>query len=209
MGGVGQATSVHGLFESQAEKTPDAVSVVIGTERLTYRELNERANRLAHHLMALGVGPEVLVGISMERSPELIVGILGILKAGGAYVPLDPTYPKARLGFMLEDADVPVLLTQEHLTGMFPEYRSRVVCLDRDGSGIAGQSKDNPRQEITPSNLVYVMYTSGSTGKPKGVCIEHRGVIRLVREQDYIDLGPDEVILQITSISFDLSTFEI
>lgn len=124
MGGVGQATSVHGLFESQAEKTPDAVSVVIGTERLTYRELNERANRLAHHLMALGVGPEVLVGISMERSPELIVGILGILKAGGAYVPLDPTYPKARLGFMLEDADVPVLLTQEHLTGMFPEYRS-------------------------------------------------------------------------------------
>jgi amino acid adenylation domain-containing protein len=209
MGGVGQATSVHGLFESQAEKTPDAVSVVIGTERLTYRELNERANRLAHHLMALGVGPEVLVGISMERSPELIVGILGILKAGGAYVPLDPTYPKARLGFMLEDADVPVLLTQEHLTGMFPEYRSRVVCLDRDGSGIAGQSKDNPRQEITPSNLVYVMYTSGSTGKPKGVCIEHRGVIRLVRDQDYIDLGPDEVILQITSISFDLSTFEI
>ncbi|MCG6537954.1 MAG: AMP-binding protein, partial [Syntrophales bacterium LBB04] len=206
---VKKATSVHQLFESQAKKTPEAVAVVIGKEQLTYRDLNERSNQLARHLMTLGVGPEVLVGICMERSLELMVGILGILKAGGAYVPLDPTYPSARLGFMLEDADAPVLLTQEHLTGLFPEYRSQVVCLDRDKGTIARQSRENPNQNIGPSNLLYVMYTSGSTGKPKGVCIEHQGVIRLVIDQDYIDLGPDEVILLITSISFDLSTFEI
>ena len=209
MAHVSQGTSVHQLFESQAEKTPDAVSVVIGTEQLTYKQLNEQANQLAHHLISLGVGPEVLVGLSMERSLELIIGILGILKAGGAYVPLDPTYPKARLGFMIEDADAPVLVTQEHLTGLFPEYRSKVVCLDRDKSEISKQSKENPNQNITPSSLLYVMYTSGSTGKPKGVCVEHQGVIRLVIDQDFIDLSADEVILQITSISFDLSTFEI
>ncbi|MFH0788544.1 MAG: amino acid adenylation domain-containing protein [Pseudomonadota bacterium] len=209
MARINQATSVHQLFESQAERTPEAVAVLIDSEQLTYQELNEQANQLAHHLMALGLGPEGLVGICMERSLDLIIGLLGILKAGGAYVPLDPTYPRARLGFMLEDAAAPVLLTQEHLSGLFPEYRSRVVCLDKDKAAIAQQSRKNPNRNITPSNLVYVMYTSGSTGKPKGVCIEHQGVIRLVIDQDYIDLGPDEAILLITSISFDLSTFEI
>ena len=204
-----QDTSVHQLFESQAEKTPDAVAVVSGTEQLTYRELNEQANQLAHHLISCSVRPEVLVGICLERSLELIVGMLGILKAGGAYVPLDPTYPRARLKFMLEDASAPVLITQEHLRGLFPEYKAQVVCLDQDRFQIATQSRGNPGQNIAPSNLLYVMYTSGSTGKPKGVCIEHRGVMRLVRGQDYIDLSADEVILQITSISFDLSTFEI
>lgn len=201
--------SAHHLFESQVEKTPRAVALSTGSKQLTYEELNAQANQLAHHLITLGVGPEVLVGISMERSLGLIVGLLGILKAGGAYVPLDPTYPRARLRFMLEDATAPVLLTQEHLTGLFPEYRKQVVCLDKDKAAIAQQSRENPHRNITPSNLIYVMYTSGSTGKPKGVCIEHQGVIRLVIDPDYIALGPEEVILLITSISFDLSTFEI
>ncbi|OCR00390.1 hypothetical protein BCD67_12815 [Oscillatoriales cyanobacterium USR001] len=204
-----QTTSIHQIFEDLVETIPDTIAVVFENKQLTYRELNNRANQLAHHLIKQGVGPEVLVGLCVERSLEMVIGMLGIIKAGGAYVPLDPTYPKTRLAFMLEDASVPVLVTQEHLIESIPEHKARLVCLDSNWPEIAQESRENPQQNITPENLIYVMYTSGSTGKPKGVCIPHRGVIRLVKNPNYINLGPEEIILQITSISFDLSTFEI
>jgi amino acid adenylation domain-containing protein len=206
---IDRQRTVHRIFECQAEKTPAAIALSAGGDRITYAELNTRANRLAHYLRANGVGPETLVGISIESSPDLITGMLAILKAGGAYVPLDPKYPKARLQFMLEDADTPVLLTHSHLAPLFPSYRRHIVCLDRDIEAISRESGANPEHDTGASNLVYVMYTSGSTGKPKGVCIEHRGIVRLVVGQDFIHLGPDEVIPLVTSISFDLSTFEI
>src|SRR3990172_1477733 len=134
---------VHELFEEQVERTPEAVAVVFEDQRLTYRELNRRANQLAHHLQKLGVGPEVLVGICMERSLEMVVEILGILKAGGAYVPIDPTYPKERLAFVLEDAQAPVLLTQHSMLGELPPLKGRAVCLDADWEVIAAESGEN------------------------------------------------------------------
>ena len=131
---------------------------------------------MAHHLRALGVGPEVLVGLCVERSLELLVGLLGILKAGGAYVPLDPTYPPARLAFMLADAQVPVLVTQQQCVARLPAHGVQVVCLDGDWEGLASQPGDNPVSGVIPANLAYVMYTSGSTGQPKGVMVEHRAL---------------------------------
>ncbi len=204
-----QNASVPQLFEAQVEQTPDKVAVVFEGEQLTYRELNTKANQVAHYLITLGVGPEVLVGICVERSLEMVIGLLGIIKAGGAYVPLDPTYPKARLAYMVEDSKVPVLLSQDRLIPSLPEHQARLICLDSNWSEIAQHSPETPKTQVTPNNLIYVMYTSGSTGRPKGVCIENRGVVRLVKEPNYIDLSPEEVILQITSISFDLATFEI
>jgi methionyl-tRNA formyltransferase len=170
---------IHQLFEAQVEQTPDAVAVVFEDEQLTYKELNQRANQLAHHLGNLGVGPEVLVGICVERSLEMVVGLLGILKAGGAYVPLDPAYPPERLAFMLEDASVGVLLTQARLVESLPKHQGRIVCLDTDWEIIERQSEENPGCSLTPENLAYVIYTSGSTGKPKGVLVPHSGVSNL------------------------------
>lgn len=204
-----QDVCVHELFETQVERAPDAVAVVFENQRLTYRDLNARANQLAHYLQALGVGPEVLVGICVERSVEMIVGLLGILKAGGAYVPLDPTYPKERLAFMLKDTQTPVLLTQQHLLEELPEHGAAVVCLDTDWEAMARESDKEPISGTAPENLAYVIYTSGSTGRPKGTCIPHRGVVRLVRETNYVRLTSDEVFLQFAPISFDASTFEI
>ena len=161
--------SIHQLVEEQAEKTPDAVAVVYENQGLTYRDLNAKANQLAHYLKKLGVGPDVLVGICVERSLEMIVGLLGIVKAGGAYVPLDPGYPKERLEFMLEDTDVAVLLTQEHLLKLFADQNRQVICLDRELNEVAKRAQlENPARCVTPDNLAYVIYTSGSTGKPKG-----------------------------------------
>lgn len=208
---------VHELYEQQAAKTPDAVAVVMGaldaqgrpTAVLTYAALNERANRLAHHLRNLGVGPEVFVGVFMERSLDTVVAILAILKAGGAYVPLDPTYPKSRLAFMLKDTGAPVLLTQSSLAKDLPDYGGRVVELDRDWESIAQESAANGPNQTTADHLAYVIYTSGSTGNPKGVCVPHRGVVRLVKATDYVDLSAREVLLQFAPISFDASTFEI
>jgi len=168
---------VHELFEAQVERTPDATAVVFEDEQLTYRELNRRANQLAHYLQARGVGPEVLVGIMMERSVAMVVGLLGILKAGGAYVPLDATYPRERLAFMLEDAAVPVLLTEQRLMESLPTSEARIVCLDTDWQEIAEQSTESPKSGAGAENLAYVIYTSGSTGKPKGVMIIHRGLV--------------------------------
>ena len=198
---------IHQLFEEQVERTPDSVAVVFEDQQLSYRELNERSNQAAHYLKKLGVGSEVRVGICLERSLEMVVGILGVLKAGGAYVPLDPQHPKERLSFMLKDTQARVLLTQEKLVAEFDHQV--VVSLDKGWEKIAKQSKENPDNKVTPENLMYVMYTSGSTGKPKGVEVTHRAVIRLLINTDYIQIHPSDVIAQISNCAFDAATFEI
>lgn len=201
---------VHGLFEEQVERTPDAPALAFRDETLTYRELNRRANLLAHHLMGIGVGPDTLVGICVERSPDLVVGLLGILKAGGAYVPLDPDYPADRIALMLEDSGVRVLLTQRHLLPTLPEHGARVVLLDRDGKAFASGREDNPTAGVRPENLAYVIYTSGSTGRPKGVMVEHRNVANFFLGMDR-ELAPEErgSWLSVTSLSFDISVLEL
>ncbi|MEG4395134.1 non-ribosomal peptide synthetase/type I polyketide synthase [Microcoleus sp. BROC3] len=168
---------IHQLFEEQVERSPDAIAVVFEEEQLTYRELNQRANRIAHYLKTLGVEPEVLVGICVERSLEMMVGLLGILKAGGAYVPLDPQLPQERLSFMLSDSSVPVMLTQSKLMLRLPENKARVVCLDTDWGIISHSGEENPVSSVGPENLAYIIYTSGSTGQPKGTLIIHQGLV--------------------------------
>ena len=200
---------IHELFEAQVERSPDAVAVICEGQQLTYRELNCKANQLAHYLRKHGVGSEVLVAICMERSLEMVVGLLGILKAGGAYVPLDPDYPTERLGFLLEDMQTSVLLSQKRLTTHLPESCARVVCLDRDWREIAEQSGENPISLTTPESLAYVIYTSGSTGQPKGVEVPHRGVLRLLLGVEYVQLDESETFLHLAAISFDASTFEL
>ena len=159
---------IHQLFEEQVEKNPNAIAVTFERQQLTYRELNQKANQLAHHLLSLGVKAETLVGICVERSLEMVIGLLGILKAGGAYVPLDPNYPAERLIYMLDDAQVSILLTQSSLVQSLPQHSAQVVCLDSDWVSIKQQSTANYQAEIDTANLVYVIYTSGSTGNPKG-----------------------------------------
>jgi non-ribosomal peptide synthetase component F len=168
---------VHELFERQVERSPEAVAVVAGQKQFTYRELNARANQLGRFLKRFGVGPDSLVGVCVDRSPEMIVGILGILKAGAGYVPLDPTYPSERLSFMLQDANIFVLLTQAHLLDTLPPHNGPRLSLDSDWDMIAKERSDNPASRATPGNLAYVIYTSGSTGQPKGVMIPHRGLV--------------------------------
>ncbi|MEH1947796.1 MAG: non-ribosomal peptide synthetase [Nostoc sp.] len=204
-----QQASIHQLFEAQVEKTPDAVALIFNNQHLTYRDLNNRANQLAKHLQSLGVGTEILVGICIERSLEMVVALLAILKAGGAYVPLDPGYPQERLAFMLSDTQVSVLLTQKELVTKLPTHTAFVICLDTDWNTIALNKKENLSTSVSAENLAYVIYTSGSTGTPKGVSVIHRGVVRLVKETNYARLTPEEVILQLAPISFDASTFEI
>ena len=205
-----QHQCIHELFAAQVSSTPNAIAVVFENEQLTYRSLNIRANQLAHHLQSLGVEPDVLVGICMERSLEMVVGVLGILKAGGAYVPLDPTYPKERLAFMLEDTQATILLTQQNLVANLPEHRAKVICLDADWEIIAQESADNPTGAITPANLAYIIYTSGSTGQPKGVMIPHKGIVnRLVSGIIRYQLTNNDRVLQKTSFSFDVSVWEM
>ena len=168
---------LHHLIEQQAMRTPDRPAVMCGERCLTYAALNARANQLAHHLRRVGVGPERLVGICVERSLEMVVGLLGIMKAGGGYVPLDPTYPAERLAFMVADAQVAVLLTQQRLSDKLPQDMAQVVALDTDWGGIAQESEADPVRAVQPDNLAYVIYTSGSTGKPKGAMIPHRGLV--------------------------------
>ena len=202
--------TVHELFEEQAERTPGAQAVVFGGERLTYRELNERANRLARYLSKRGVGPEVLVGLCVERSLEMVVGLLGILKAGGAYVPLDPAYPRQRLAFMLEDTAAPVVLTQESLSESLPEGGAERVRLDADWAEIARESRENLESRATAENLAYVIYTSGSTGTPKGVAIEHHSTVALLAWARELFCGGElGGVLASTSVCFDLSVFEL
>jgi amino acid adenylation domain-containing protein/non-ribosomal peptide synthase protein (TIGR01720 family) len=201
---------IHQLVEAQVEQTPEAVAVVCDDQWLSYRALNRRANQLAHHLQGLGVGPEGRVGVCMERSLELVVGLLGILKAGGAYVPLDPTYPPERLAFMLEDAQVAVLLTQAHLEATLPQTGAQVLCLDREWERIGRASRVNPASGVQLNNLAYVIYTSGSTGIPKGVAIEHHSPVALLEWSRKV-FTPEELVgvLASTSICFDLSVFEL
>ena len=202
---------VHALFEDQVERTPDAIAVVFENEQLTYRELNAKANQLAHYLQAYGVGPEVLVGICVERSLEMIIGLLGILKAGCAYLPLDPSYPRERICLMLGDGELRLMLTltQKHLRDALPTQDSETICLDNQWDAIARESEENPENLSTPENLAYVIYTSGSTGTPKGVCIPHRAVVRLVKNTNYAQFKSDDIWLQFAPLSFDASTFEI
>ncbi len=210
-----QDKCIHQLFEEQSWRTSEAVAVVFAdvetrhVASLTYQELNCRANQLAHHLQTLGVGPEVLVGICVERSLEMVVGLLGILKAGGAYVPLDPAYPQESLAFILSDTQVSVLLTQNHLQKGLLKLDGHIVCLDTDWEIISQQSEENPVCKVTLDNIAYVMYTSGSTGTPKGVNVIHRGVVRLVKQTNYASFSAEEIFLQLAPISFDASTFEI
>ena len=192
-----------------AAQYPERTAVVMGDTSLTYKELDRRTNQLAHYLRKAGVGPDTLVGICAERSLELITGLIGILKAGGAYVPLDPDYPEERLLYMMEDADVSLLLTQEHLVGKLPTGKRTVLCLDRDWEQIALESEEAPEQQATADHLAYVIYTSGSTGTPKGVCTPHRGIVRLVTKPNYVTLSEEDVFLQGSTVSFDAATFEI
>ncbi|HEY7767620.1 amino acid adenylation domain-containing protein, partial [Longimicrobium sp.] len=203
---------IHELVEAQAARTPDAVAVVFDSGELTYAELNERANRLAHHLARHGVGPDALVAICVERGPEMVVGLLAILKAGGGYVPLDPGYPAERLRYMLDDSAPAAVLTQGSLEGVQALFANvDVPVIDLEGDGWARGAATNPaRAGLTPGHLAYVIYTSGSTGTPKGVMIEHRSLANHTAWQaGAFGIGPDDAVLQRTSISFDASVWEL
>jgi amino acid adenylation domain-containing protein len=201
---------LHQLFEAQVEKTPNATAVVFEDEQLTYTELNEKANRLANYLIGLGVGPEVRVGICVEHSLEMVVGLYAILKAGGTYVPLDPAYPKERLSFLLNDVDALVLLTQDRLLASLPKHRAKVVCLDRDAELFGRESDDNPDSGVTAENMSYIIFTSGSTGTPKGVMVNHRGVVNCLSWlQSSLQLNEQDRWMMKASLSFDASVFEL
>ncbi len=200
---------IHELFGEQAEKNPDAVALIDEDRQLPYRELNRRANQLAHYLKQFGIGPEVVVGICMERSMEMIVGLLAILKAGGAYVPLDPSYPKERLAFMLQDSGAPVLITRQAFVDAFVNHTGKTISLDTDWEKIAQESESELAAETSSDSLAYVIYTSGSTGQPKGVAVPHRAVNRLVINTDYVELTSAHVVAQASNVSFDAATFEI
>jgi amino acid adenylation domain-containing protein len=196
------------LFEAQVARRPDAVALVYGELTVSYAELNAQANRIAHALRASGVGPDVRVGLYLERSVELVAGVLGILKAGGAYVPLDPSYPPARLAFMLEDTAAPMVLAMQARQPALPAHAIRVLCLD-DEAVLARHSPDNPAPVAGADCLAYVIYTSGSTGQPKGVMVEQRSVARLVCGANYASFGADETFLLLAPLAFDASTFEL
>jgi amino acid adenylation domain-containing protein len=202
--------SIHQLFEAQALRTPDAIAVQFDRQSLTYAELNGQANQLASLLRKRGVQREVLVGLCLDRSLEMVVALLGTLKAGGAYVPLDPAYPKDRIKYVLEDARVKVLLTQQSLLDSLPRISAETICLDSDRRTIAKEKSENLSSEAGPQNLAYVIYTSGSTGKPKGVQVEHRSVVNFLcsmRREPGLD--PRDVLLAVTTLSFDIAGLEI
>ena len=206
-----QDRCIHQLFERQVAKNPDAVAVVFEGEQLTYRELNNKANQLAHYLQKLGVKPDVLVGICIERSLEMVVGLFGILKAGGAYVPLDPKYPQERLTYMLEDSGVEVLLTQQSLLESLPLNQAQVVVLDRDRDIFSQETEvASVSNNVKPENLAYVIYTSGSTGTPKGAMVEHRGMLNHTYAKiSTLTLGDMDRVAQTAPIGFDISLWQI
>jgi amino acid adenylation domain-containing protein len=205
-----QNKCIHELLEQQVERNPDTVAVVFENQQVSYQELNSRANQLAHYLKTLGVGSDVLVGICVERSIEMVVGLLGILKAGGAYVPLDPTYPKERSRFMLQNSQPRVFLTQEFLKTELPEIKAQVVCLDTDWHLIAPQSEENLNQTATTANLAYVIYTSGSTGTPKGVKVTHGNLCHYAQAMGLaLGITAEDVYLHTASIAFSSSVRQL
>jgi amino acid adenylation domain-containing protein len=196
---------VFQLFEQQVDQTPEAVALVFEEQRLTYRELNERANQLAHYLRSRGVSPEVLVGLCVERSAEIIIGLLGILKAGGAYIPLEPALPRERLEFLLDNSQATMLITQQELLSSIPTERVPVVCVDSDWEAISSHSKENPNSEVSGSNAAYVIYTSGSTGTPKGVVVEHQQLLAYVQAiVDRLDLRDQASFALVSTFAADL-----
>jgi len=206
----GKTLCLHQMIEEQAARTPDQVALVFDQQRLTYGELNRRANQLAHYLQELAVGPDTLVGLFMERSLEMIVGLLGILKAGGAYVPMDPTYPKERIAYILEDSKVPIVLTQKSLVNELPNFVGQAICLDSGWTQIANHPQENPSSPVKPENLAYTLFTSGSTGRPKGVALEHRSAVAFIHWANRVFTPKQlEGVLFATSICFDLSVFEM
>ncbi|MEA5628397.1 non-ribosomal peptide synthetase, partial [Nostoc sp. UHCC 0251] len=205
-----QDKCLHQLFESQVERTPDAVAVEFENQQLTYYQLNAKANQLAHYLKSLGVKADVLVGLCVERSIEMVVGLLGILKAGGAYLPFDPNYPNERLSFMLEDAEVQVLLTQDSLVERLPQNQGKVICLDTDVQLVSQLSQDNLISGVQPDSLGYVIYTSGSTGRPKGVAMSQLALSNLIQWQvENLKVSCGARTLQFSPISFDASFHEM
>lgn len=201
---------IHEMFEAQEKRAPDAIALVCAEQRLTYRELNRRANQLALFLRHLAIGPETMVGVSLDRSVEMIVALLGVLKAGGAYVPLDPAYPVERLRFMLEDSRAAILLTRRCFKDKLAAHHARIICLDTDWKKIADQTEDDPSGVLAPGNLAYLIYTSGSTGRPKGVAIAHHNAVVMIHwARDIFTDAELEGVLASTSICFDLSVFEI
>ena len=201
-------STLPALFVKQAMATPDAWAAIAGQQRLSYRELETRANRLAHHLLALGVGPDTLVGLCLERSLDLLVGTLGVLKAGAAYLPLDPEYPPERLSYMLNEAMTPVLVTESALVERLPSHWSSLVILDEPSDEIMQQPDHAPEVALRPDHLAYVMYTSGSTGMPKGIAVTHRNVIELTRDRRWHDGSQQRVLLHSPQV-FDAATYEI
>ena len=197
------------LFAAQAARTPDALALVCEDQSLSYAELDARANQLAHHLRDLGVRPETVVALCVERSLDMVVGLIGILKAGGAYLPLDPDYPPERLAFMLEDAHAPVLVTHSALLGRLPAHGARLVRLDADWPTIAQQPTVTPGIGLDAQSTAYVVYTSGSTGTPKGVCTTHRNIVSFIQNESYASWSTNETTIQIAPLAFDASTFEI
>ena len=201
---------IHELFEAQVKETPDSVAVVLGDDQLTYSELNRRANQLAHHLRRLGVGPDLPVGICVERSLEMIVGLLGILKAGGAYVPLDPEHPKERLAFMIEDSGASILVTESKLKKRLPKQGAGFVYLDSDWKAIAEEQEQNPKNVTSAQNTAYIIYTSGSTGRPKGVQNLHSSVVNLLSfATPNFRITDLDRLLATTTLMFDIAALEI
>ncbi|HEY9699472.1 MAG TPA: amino acid adenylation domain-containing protein [Trichocoleus sp.] len=201
--------TIHQLFETQAAKTPNAVAIQFGQQQFSYLGLNQGSNQLAHYLRKQGVGIETKVAVCLDRSPQAIAAMLGILKAGGAYVPLDPTYPAERLQFILKDAQVSIILTEQQWTDRLGDTTATVVCFDRDWEAISCERDTNPKHEGSAKSLAYIMYTSGSTGQPKGVAVIHQSIIRLVCKTNYIQLRSTDKVAQAANLAFDAATFEI
>ncbi|GHO57487.1 amino acid adenylation domain-containing protein [Ktedonobacter robiniae] len=207
---VPMPSTLHVLFEQRAEQTPDAIALIFGDQQLTYQHLNAQANQLAHYVRRQGGGPETLVGIAVERSPDMLIALLAVLKSGGAYLPLDPSYPSDRLSFMLHDAQISLLLTQQHLLPRLPASSCAYIALDGIWLELSNEAPENLSLTIPAHSLAYMIYTSGSTGQPKGVQIEHQGLFYLAQaQQEIFAIQPQDRILQFASLSFDASVFEI